>query len=281
MDPPASASIESPTREMRARRKRSSSTSNLFNKWILVPALSLLFLCIVIWVLNNTAQMSKVIHDDHSSFWVPLDSSKLDEWYNELDVCLLSSPTAALSGGSGGHADMHTPVQSSLRHKGHTSPTYVVVSNRSHADFLLRTNAIKNVEMNWSKNCMKQFQNIGRHHNNNIPSFCRISTCSPSLVAHNFYRKELNGKLTGNFTRKSLGVHLYRLSVAEQALIFIGDSTTKQVGLLALIRLLLLLNVMFTVTITTIHEAKDRTNYLSVNSLLCCACRMLKPYFVK
>jgi len=161
--------------------------------------------------------MSVRIHDDHSSLWISVDTSTLNEWYAEQDVCLLTSPAAIpFSKSSSTHST------SALRH------------NKSRVDLDWQKIGVveHNLERNWSHRCDLVFERsemmIDRK-KFSIPQFCRISHCNLPLAARNFHRKILNSKLLRNFTRKSLVPHLYKMATAERALVFIGASITKQV----------------------------------------------------
>jgi hypothetical protein len=178
-------------------------------------------LIIVVWILKHTARMSRDIHDDHSSFWVSVDSSKLNEWYDTHDVCLLSSPAAA--------PYSHHSV--SQRRHNHSSDHRGTLQS-SHADLQIQRKILKNMEMNWSNSCAMESRTAMReagHTRNNVPSFCRLSNCDLPLAARLFHRKELNSKVIKNLPRKSLIGYLYHMAEAEHALVFIGDSVTKQV----------------------------------------------------
>jgi len=160
--------------------------------------------------------MSVRIHDDHSSLWISVDTSTLNEWYAEQDVCLLTSPAAIpFSKSSSTHST------SALRH------------NKSRVDLDWQKIGVveHNLERNWSHRCDLVFERsemmIDRK-KFSIPQFCRISHCNLPLAARNFHRKILNSKLLRNFTRKSLVPHLYKMATAERALVFIGASITKQ-----------------------------------------------------
>lgn len=180
---------------------------------ILIPTFLLLFfLSVVLWILSMTARMSKNIHDDHSSFWVSLDdSARLSEWYNDIDVCLLSSPfTSAPT--IADYAQDGTRHSGSIRH------------NKTKTDIQLQRKVLVDLETNWSHRCAKDFRTARKE----VPFFCRISNCNLPLFRRHFHLKELNSKLIRS-PRKSLIYHLYSLAEAEHALVFIGDTVTKQV----------------------------------------------------
>lgn len=188
-----------------------------FSKF-LIPGLLLFFFSIVLCILNKTARMSKVIHDDHSSFWVSVDDiSKLHEWYNELDVCLLSSPFIA--------GPMSTTGATDDEHS-HSS-TYVRHHRESRSD---QRKILVDKETNWSDSCAKEFRNTGvRTRVGNRPYFCHISNCHQPLAARPFHQKELNLKLIRS-PKHSFKQYLFQLAEAEHALVFIGDTVTKQVS---------------------------------------------------
>jgi hypothetical protein len=185
---------------------------------LVAPGLVLFFLGAVVYILRITSRMSVLIHDDHSSYWVPVNSSALKEWYNEQDVCVLTSP-AAIPQAKGGD--------------GHTTPTMLRHFNTTRT--YLEGISSLGIEKNWSDRCkidiMKKTAKNGQR-KNTIPPFCRISNCNLPLSARNFHRKELNVKLLTNFTRKSLPRYLKSMAVLERALVFIGDSVTRQVRII-------------------------------------------------
>lgn len=183
------------------------------------------FICAVLWILSNTARMSKHIHDDHSSYWVSVETSKLMEWYNDVDVCVLSSPAAA------------TPLSytiPSLQHHDSGRSNSTSHHNSLRMKPQLQKNILLNLEANWSKKCTLSYPPVEGEvdregSSRNVPLFCHISNCNMPLAVSQFHRKQLNSEKVKHVPRGSLMHHLTVMAESERPLVFIGDSVTKQV----------------------------------------------------
>lgn len=49
----------------------------------------LTLLCIIVWDIRKVHEISEIIHDDHISYWVPMNESLLSRWYTPLDLCMM------------------------------------------------------------------------------------------------------------------------------------------------------------------------------------------------
>lgn len=205
--------IHPPIRPLLAQERKTISK-------IIIPGLLFFFLSIVVWILSITARMSKNIHDDHSSLWVAMDdTSILHEWYDELDVCLLSSQSV-----TGMNSNMTTDGYSynnSAIRRHHNK------NGQLRSGLQFQKIQLADAEINWSNSCAVELRASRKEFihkkGDNTPSFCHLSHS-----ARPFHRKQLNSKLLRS-PRQSLRQYLFRLAEDEHALVFIGDTVTRQV----------------------------------------------------
>lgn len=217
-------------KKQQRQKKKPEVGKNMHHLFVLL-SLSLLFLSIILWVLRDTARLSKEMHDDHASFWVPLEIKDLSQWYSPLDVCLLSAPSFGLfdmgmtfaneSVFEGSHLTQQLLPQMYRRHRYRQNKK----GNKSLANEKLRANAIISIERNWTWRCRKQFLPTRR---TSSPLFCRISNCQFPIASHTYFRKALHPKITSKISRSDLVKRLMRMSIENEGLAFIGDSISKQ-----------------------------------------------------
>ena len=61
------------------------------SKWLVFVLLLVCLLATLLWDMQNLSDLSKTIHDDHSSFWVRIKKKDLRKWLSPLDMCILQN----------------------------------------------------------------------------------------------------------------------------------------------------------------------------------------------
>ena len=164
----------------------------------IIVLMIIFFLGVTIWILSITSRMSKIIHDDHSSLWVPAEKHNIDDWYSEMGVCLNA-----------------------------THISHEKLGKKKHLDY--------NIFQDCKPKNEQHVQVNGRdYRRSRIPPFCRFSRCNLPFSGRNYHLKELSTRITNNTPRMSLLRLMVRMAVADHAIVFIGDSVTKQVRIFIL-----------------------------------------------
>jgi hypothetical protein len=60
-------------------------------KAMVIPILLFIFLLLLlVWDLKTSAELSEIVHDDHSDNWESMNTTLLHNWFSPLDLCMLN-----------------------------------------------------------------------------------------------------------------------------------------------------------------------------------------------
>jgi len=168
-----------------------------------------MILFIMMWDMKKVQRMSTIIHDDHRSLWVRMNSTVLRYWYNSYDLCLLSSKGSVIYSRSDNQSNGNSMNIN-------TSSNVDLVANQCHSVTSSTIQGSSSKQLTSSPlRC-----NVGYgYHNLN---------CLVNLTMRSFYRYMLNDKALGDPRNMMLRSVLMDLSMTKRPVVILGDGVSKQ-----------------------------------------------------
>lgn len=166
-----------------------------------------LVLAIVMWDMKKVQTMSTIIHDDHRSLWISMNSTVLKFWYNSYDLCVLNRGSITRS-----RSDNQR--------------------NGSSAMSIISPNSIINNNNN-NRQC-KSVISPSQDNSKQIPLRCNVGygyhnlDCLSNLTMRSFYRYMLNDRALGDPRNMMLRTVLMDLSMTKRPIVILGDGVSKQ-----------------------------------------------------
>jgi hypothetical protein len=211
-----------------------SSCLKWLYKWLIFLILFFLLFSLLLWDMSHLRDLSQIIHDDHSSFWKTVHHRSWNKWLSPLDLCILKkedqnyfphrTPRSQWqrrkwTGQGHGHGSVGSSVDSQL---------VLLTSSQTTPS----TSSIDYTFQNCSKFLPKSLSK--KNYQTHPRVFCSValglgSECQqPFSPERSYYYKKLIQAITGNKTIYSLRSTMKSLARAKKAVVFIGDSVTKQ-----------------------------------------------------
>ena len=135
--------------------------------------------------------LSIIIHDDHSSLWINMNYTLLNNWYSLYDVCLLNN----------------------------YNRNYINTNNVTE---------VNNMITGINKKCLKLTNSKKTNMLCNIGAAVKDTSCYVNLTSRTYYKSMINDNILGDPNNMLLKTSIYELSKSNKAIIFIGDGITKQ-----------------------------------------------------
>ena len=199
-DPTMVGSSESPT----DRKKANLQHVHVACSFIML----LIVLAIMMWDMKKVQTMSTIIHDDHRSLWVSMNSTVLKFWYNSYDLCVLNRGSITRS-----RSDNNQRNGSAMS----------IISPNNNIVNIVSNNRQCNSVTSASQDSSKQ-----------IPLRCNVGygyhnlDCLANLTMRSFYRYMLNDRALGDPHNIMLRTVLMDLSMTKRPIVILGDGVSKQ-----------------------------------------------------
>ena len=168
----------------------------------------MLVLAIVMWDMKKVQTMSTIIHDDHRSLWISMNSTVLKFWYNSYDLCVLNRGSITRS-----RSDNQRNGSSAMSI---ISPNSIIINNNSI-----------------NRQC-KSVISTSQDSSKQIPLRCNVGygyhnlDCLSNLTMRSFYRYMLNDRALGDPRNMMLRTVLMDLSMTKRPIVILGDGVSKQ-----------------------------------------------------
>ena len=165
-------------------------------------------LAIMMWDMKKVQTMSTIIHDDHRSLWVSMNSTILKFWYNSYDLCVLNRGSITRS-----RSDNNQKNGSAMS----------IISPNNNIVNIVSNNRQCNSVTSASQDSSKQ-----------IPLRCNVGygyhnlDCLSNLTMRSFYRYMLNDRALGDPHNMMLRTVLMDLSMTKRPIVILGDGVSKQ-----------------------------------------------------
>ena len=165
-------------------------------------------LAIMMWDMKKVQTMSTIIHDDHRSLWVSMNSTILKFWYNSYDLCVLNRGSITRS-----RSDNNQRNGSAMS----------IISPNNNIVNIVSNNRQCNSVTSASQDSSKQ-----------IPLRCNVGygyhnlDCLSNLTMRSFYRYMLNDRALGDPHNMMLRTVLMDLSMTKRPIVILGDGVSKQ-----------------------------------------------------
>lgn len=199
-DPTMVGSSESPT----DRKKANLQHVHVACSFIMLS----IVLAIMMWDMKKVQTMSTIIHDDHRSLWVSMNSTVLKFWYNSYDLCVLNRGSITRS-----RSDNNQRNGSAMS----------IISPNNNIVNIVSNNRQCNSVTSASQDSSKQ-----------IPLRCNVGygyhnlDCLANLTMRSFYRYMLNDRALGDPHNIMLRTVLMDLSMTKRPIVILGDGVSKQ-----------------------------------------------------
>jgi hypothetical protein len=162
----------------------------------------------MMWDMKKVQTMSTIIHDDHRSLWVSMNSTILKFWYNSYDLCVLNRGSITRS-----RSDNNQKNGSAMS----------IISPNNNIVNIVSNNRQCNSVTSASQDSSKQ-----------IPLRCNVGygyhnlDCLSNLTMRSFYRYMLNDRALGDPHNMMLRTVLMDLSMTKRPIVILGDGVSKQ-----------------------------------------------------
>jgi hypothetical protein len=84
--------------QTKTSEKNAKACAKYISKWIVFAILFICLFATLLWDMRNLSDLSRTIHDDHSSFWIPMKKKEIKKWLSPLDLCILRQNSSERSG---------------------------------------------------------------------------------------------------------------------------------------------------------------------------------------